>query len=143
LDFGEPDQRNRFMATGSKAVYRELKTLFHLGVVGSLSDAQLLEEFLGSPCEAAEAAFAAVVERHGPMVLRVCRRILIEPHDAEDAFQVTFLVLARKARAIARRERLANWLYGVAVRTAKDVRKKTLLAERHHILTRLDEFLAR
>ena len=57
------------------------------------------------------------------MVLRVCRRILADPNDAEDAFQVTFLVLARKARSIARRERLANWLYGVAVRSAREVRK--------------------
>jgi RNA polymerase sigma-70 factor (ECF subfamily) len=110
------------MAAGLKAVFRELKKLFHLGVIASLSDAQLLEKLLGSAREAAKAAFAAVVERHGPMVLRVCRQILIEPHDAEDTFQVPFLVLARQAHAIARRERFANWLYGVAVRTAKDVR---------------------
>ena len=81
------------MATGPRAVCRELKTLFHLGVVGTLSDAQLLDAFLARSGDAAEDAFAAVVERHGPMVLRVCRRILTEPHDAEDAFQVTFLVL--------------------------------------------------
>jgi RNA polymerase sigma factor (sigma-70 family) len=111
-------------ATGSKAVYRDIRTLFHVGRIGSLGDAQLLELFLARRGEeAAEDAFAAVVERHGPMVLRVCRRILPDENDAEDAFQVTFLVLARKARAIARRELLANWLYGVAVRTAKEVRK--------------------
>ncbi len=111
------------MATDSKAVFREIRTLFHLGAVGRLSDSQLLEAFLSRRDEEAEDAFAAVVERHGPMVLRVCRRILTDLNDADDAFQVTFLVLARKARAIARRERLANWLYGVAVRTAKEVRK--------------------
>ncbi len=58
------------------------------------------------------------------MVLRVCRRQLADPNDAEDAFQATFLVLARKARSIARRPLLANWLYGVAVRSAAEVRKK-------------------
>ncbi len=102
---------------------RELETLFRMGAIGDLTDAQLLERFLVGRGEDAEAAFAAVVERHGPMVLRVCRRILADPNDAEDAFQVTFLVLARKARAIARRALLANWLYGVAVRTSKEVRK--------------------
>jgi RNA polymerase sigma factor (sigma-70 family) len=111
------------MAIGPKAVYRDVKTLFRDGVIGTLSDAQLLERFLAGHRDTAEDAFAAVVERHGPMVFRVCRRILMDSNDADDAFQVTFLVLARKARAIARLERLANWLYGVAVRTAKEVRK--------------------
>jgi len=111
------------MATESRAALRELRTLFRLGAVGTLGDAQLLEAFLSRRGEEAEDAFAVVVERHGPMVLRVCRRILTDTNDADDAFQVTFLVLARKARVIARRERLANWLYGVAVRTAKEVRK--------------------
>ena len=111
------------MATGSHAVVREIQTLFHLGAIGALSDAELLEQFLARRGQDAEDAFAAVVGRHGPMVLRVCRRILTDSNDAEDAFQVTFLVLARKARVIARREQLANWLYGVAVRSAKEVRK--------------------
>jgi DNA-directed RNA polymerase specialized sigma24 family protein len=111
------------MAPGSKAVIRQVKTLYQLGTVGGLSDEELLRQFVAWRGEDAEDAFAAVVGRHGPMVLRVCRRILTDSHDADDAFQVTFLVLARKARSIARREQLANWLYGVAVRTANEVRK--------------------
>ncbi|HET6572286.1 MAG TPA: sigma-70 family RNA polymerase sigma factor [Fimbriiglobus sp.] len=63
-------------------------------------------------------AFEALVRRHGPPVLGVCRRVLRDPHAAEDAFQATFMVLARKAHAIARPEALGSWLYGVAVRVA-------------------------
>src|SRR6516165_5817613 len=61
-----------------------------------------------------EAAFAALVRRHGPMVLGVCRRLLRDPHDADDAFQAAFLVLVHKASSIAPRHAVGNWLYGVA-----------------------------
>src|SRR5207247_2524100 len=67
-------------------------------------------------------AFEALVQRHGPMVLGVCRRLLPNPHDAEDAFQATFLVFVKKAATIARRELLGNWLYGVAYQTARAAR---------------------
>src|SRR5437879_9363829 len=83
------------------------------------SDSELLEQFV---TRRDEAAFEALVRRHGPMVLGVCRRALPNPHDAEDAFQATFLVLVRRAGSIARRELLGNWLYGVAYHTARAAR---------------------
>jgi RNA polymerase sigma factor (sigma-70 family) len=84
-----------------------------------LTDAQLLGRFVA---DRDESAFEALVRRHGPMVLGVCRRLAGHAHDAEDAFQVTFLVLARKAGSIDMRELLGNWLYGVACRTARKAR---------------------
>src|SRR5437879_3635968 len=84
-----------------------------------LTDAQLLACYLE---RRDEAAFAAIVRRHGPLVMGVCRRILGNCHDADDAFQATFLVLIRKAASISQRELLANWLYGVAQITARKAR---------------------
>jgi len=80
-----------------------------------VSDSQLLERFIARHDPA---AFEALVRRHGPWVLALCRRVLRDEHAAEDAFQATFLVLARKAEFIGKPELLANWLYGVAYRTA-------------------------
>jgi RNA polymerase sigma factor (sigma-70 family) len=85
----------------------------------SRPDALLLQLFLH---HRDHEAFAVLVRRHGPTVLGVCRRLLGDGHDVEDAFQATFLVLVRKARRIARRDRLAGWLYGVAFRTAQKAR---------------------
>src|SRR6266404_1694363 len=83
------------------------------------TDAQLLHRFA---VDRDERAFAALVERHGPLVWGVCRRRLAQNEDAEDAFQATFLVLVRKADSLRRPERLGNWLYGVACRTAAKAR---------------------
>jgi RNA polymerase sigma factor (sigma-70 family) len=85
------------------------------------TDDQLLRQFVG---QRNDDAFAAIVGRYGPLVLRVCRQALVDGHDAEDAFQATFLVLARKASCIGRRERLAGWLYGVAHRVAARARAR-------------------
>ena len=86
---------------------------------GPPTDAWLLHRFAS---HRDEAAFATLVERHGPLVLSVCRRVLATVQDAEDAFQATFLVLARKAGAIREPNLLGNWLYGVASRIARRAR---------------------
>jgi RNA polymerase sigma factor (sigma-70 family) len=92
------------------------------------SDAQLLQCFLGSRDES---SFRLLVERHGGMVLSVCRHVLRQRQDAEDAFQATFLVLARNAGSIRKGTALASWLYGVAYRTALKLRTRTSRRQRH------------
>src|SRR6516165_9385379 len=87
------------------------------------TDGQLLERFAQRHDEA---AFEALLARHGPMVLGVCRRVLRDAHEAEDAYQVTFLALARQASAIRRGNALANWLYEVAYRIAARLRSAAL-----------------
>src|SRR6516165_12238120 len=84
-----------------------------------LTDGQLLESFIS---RREEAALAALVRRHSPMVWGVCRRLLFNDKDAEDAFQATFLVLVRKAASVIPRDMVANWLYGVAYQTARKAR---------------------
>jgi RNA polymerase sigma factor (sigma-70 family) len=101
-------------------VVRDLGRAARLQAALMLSDAQLLERFA---LQRDEAAFEALLHRHGPPVFGVCRRLLYDAHDAEDAFQATFLVLARKAGGIDRRSLLGNWLYGVASRIASRARK--------------------
>jgi RNA polymerase sigma factor (sigma-70 family) len=109
------------MATGQlSGVIRHLRRVALVPDGANRTDEQLLECFL---TRREEAAFAELVRRHGPMVLGVCRRILRHAQDAEDAFQATFLVLVRKATSIVPRERVGNWLYGVAYRTALEARK--------------------
>ena len=126
------------MRTESTGACRQLNRLFRLGTVGGLTDSQLLEQFVSGDDESAALAFEAIVERHGPMVLRVCRTVLHDVHAAEDAFQATFLVLARKARTLGSRELLGNWLYGVAARTARKARS---IAARRRIRDRAAAWL--
>src|SRR3954466_10019924 len=99
------------------AVLRHIRALFGAGAAGGASDGQLLERFRergGDPD--AEAAFAVLVARHGPMVLGVCRRALRDPDAAADAFQATFLVLVKKAGSVRVEDSLGRWLYGVSRR---------------------------
>ena len=105
-------------------VARQLEVLWSAGTLTGLTDAQLLGQFAESRSRDAtsESAFRELVERHGPMVMGVCRQILRRPQDADDAFQATFLVLVRKARSIRVADSLAPWLYGVAYRTAHRAR---------------------
>ena len=100
------------------AVLRQVSTLFNVGVIRELTDGQLLERFANGQGEAAELAFSALVDRHGPMVLRVCRARLADPNDALDAFQATFLILIEKAPGLWVRDSLGPWLHAVAFRTA-------------------------
>ena len=109
------------MIMGPSTAARDLTSLFRSGTPAALGDGELLERFAArrdSDDEAAELAFAALVARHGPMVLPVCRSVLADPHDVDDAFQATFLVLAVRAHSIRRRGSVASWLHGVALRVA-------------------------
>ena len=121
------------MAAGSSeaALLKEVRTLFGLGVVGGLTDGELLDQFLTSDDVTAEGAFSVLVERHGPMVLHVCRQALDDPHEAEDAFQATFLVFLRRARSIRKRESVASWLFGVALRVARRARYAAVIRRFH------------
>ena len=114
------------MAGDTATIVRNVEGLFQAGTTCGLTDGQLLERFAssrGADDEAAQAAFTALVDRHAGMVIRTCRRILCEDQSAEDTAQATFLVLARQPRTIHRKESVAAWLHGVAVRTASKERR--------------------
>ena len=104
----------------SRRFVRPLQGLLVRGTLGQLTDVELLERF--AQRDDAEVAFETLVLRHGPAVMRVCRSILGDSHDAEDAFQATFLVLARRGRSIGRPLALGGWLQGVARRVAQKAR---------------------
>jgi RNA polymerase sigma factor (sigma-70 family) len=110
------------MKTQAGIVLRHLRGLVAPTACGDVSDGQLLERFAA---RREEAAFAGLVRRHGPMVLGVCRRVLRQEQDAEDAFQAAFLVLARKATTISKRDSVGSWLYQVAHHVAMKARERT------------------
>src|SRR5579862_2613786 len=104
-----------------------------------LADGALLGRFAGSNDQE---AFAALVQRHGPTVLGVCRRVLSHEHDSEDAFQATFLVLARKARTISKQDSVASWLYKVAFRIALRLRGDSArqhIHEQQHVVKHAED----
>lgn len=103
---------------GRRSWQGSLDRLFRFGTASGLSDGQLLERFANRHDEAAEAAFAVLIERHGAMVWRVCLQSLADPDDAQDAFQATFLVLMKKAGSVRRQDSVGSWLHGVARRVA-------------------------
>src|SRR6185503_13780005 len=112
------------MATGTTSpILQQIRRLVEDGG----SDQDLLAQFARNRDEA---AFQALVRRHGPMVLDVCRSVLDNEADAEDAFQATFLVMARKARSIRKPGALGCWLHGVAYRIALDSRRKSSMRSR-------------
>src|SRR5262245_26267035 len=104
----------------AERVLRHVRQLFLRPQAPAESDGALLQRFVD---RRDEAAFTALVQRHGPLVLGVCRRLLGQAQDAEDAFQATFLVLARRAASIRKREAVGSWLYGVAHRVALHARR--------------------
>ena len=122
-------------------VRRQLRTLFNVGTVRDLTDGQLLERFATDRGDAAELAFAVLVERHGAMVMRVCRAVLGDSHDAQDAFQATFLVLVKRARGLWVRDSIGPWLHQVAYRTAmcgRTTAARRRRLERHAAISALE-----
>jgi DNA-directed RNA polymerase specialized sigma24 family protein len=118
--------RHILVSRYSGDILGQLDRVFNEGTVTGLDDNKLLKRFV---VERDEVAFAALVARHGRMVLGVCRRILHAEHDVEDAFQATFLVLVRRAKAIHDGGLLGHWIYGVAHRVA--VRARANAARRY------------
>lgn len=126
-----------------RPVLRYIRRMVEPNQAGQVSDEILLNRFIS---QGDECAFASLVERHGPLVMGVCGRMLHDVHDAEDVFQATFLVLVRKAGSIARPECLAPWLYGVAYRTALRARSQSAkrrfherqVAESQHLEIEMD-----
>lgn len=116
------------ISESSRAAPRYLADLLRNGTPAGLCDAELLDQFASRrkvQDETAELAFAAILARHGPMVLRVCRAVLGNRAEVDDAFQATFLVLAIRAPSIRRRDSVASWLHGVALRVAAAERSRS------------------
>jgi RNA polymerase sigma factor (sigma-70 family) len=103
-------------------LFDSVNSLFGTGTCSGLTDGQLLERFTSGKPGAREVAFESLVLRHGPMVMRLCQSGLRDPQDVHDAFQAVFLVLARRSASIRRRDSVASWLYGVALRVIARVK---------------------
>lgn len=117
------------MPTAQMSFLRRLTRGMAAATLGDQTDRQLLERLLAARDEA---VYEALVRRHGPMVYRVCWRVLQQAEDTEDAFQATFLLLARKLQTVRKRDSLASWLHGVAYRVALDSKAQTARRRRHH-----------
>jgi RNA polymerase sigma factor (sigma-70 family) len=126
-------RRENLMSSESKGAVsaRAPQALSSAGMTGDPSDGQLLRLFKERRDRSSEAAFATMMERHGPMVLRVCHQILGDSDDALDAFQATFLVLVRKADSVRNRDSVASWLHGVARRVALRARADAARRREH------------
>ena len=111
-------------------VAHQLQILFSAGAVGTMGDGELLSRFQRRD-GLAESAFAALVDRHSRMVLRVCRDVLGDAHEAQDAAQATFLLLARRAGSIRKPEALPSWLHGTAYRVASRILRESIRRRKH------------
>jgi RNA polymerase sigma factor (sigma-70 family) len=112
---------------------RSLVTLFDAGTLGARTDRELLECFQSDRGAAGQDAFRVLVERHGPMVLGTCHSLVRDPHEAEDAFQATFLILVSKAATIQRTDTIGPWLHGVAARVARRAFHRSELRRRREV----------
>jgi RNA polymerase sigma factor (sigma-70 family) len=119
------------MIQSEHSLLQHVKTMFDSGTLGELTDRQLLDGFAERDRDIAELCFAALIKRHGAMVFRTCHAVLHDRHDAEDAFQATFLVLARKARSLWIRDSLGPWLFQVACSVAACARAAILRRRVH------------
>lgn len=163
MEIEHPGAKDPMVKSTVSVIERDVQTLFECGAVGALTDGELLERFVSGPAGWSESAFTILVERHGPLVWGVCRRILNDSHAASDAFQATFIVLVRRAARIRVDDSLGRWLYGVsrriahrakrtaARRSAREVQGvERLMApavsddlERAELLARIDEEIGR
>jgi RNA polymerase sigma factor (sigma-70 family) len=122
----------RAVTNGAQQVFqRQFRTILTTGALTGLTDDQLLERFAAGREGEADLAFEVLVERHGPMVMRICQSALRDSHDAEDAFQATFLVLVHRSRMIRKWQSLGPWLHGVALRVAACARRTTARRRAH------------
>jgi RNA polymerase sigma factor (sigma-70 family) len=119
------------MKSRGRAASQQLDLLFRAGSTAGLSDGELLRRIVSTDREVAAIAFETLVRQHGAMVLATCRGVLRNEHDAEDAFQATFLVLARRAGSLRDGDRLGPWLHRVALRASERARAEAARRRRH------------